>query len=102
MPQLPWGLLRYVFVAGGCLWPWLRRPLPPSSRRQTICVVQVVGLSLTIVPVIPTPLTTVLAAITLSALCYSFLVDVVWLRGAAQGGRADLVGGAEARQPTGC
>jgi phosphatidylglycerophosphate synthase len=74
------GLLRYLFVAGGWLWPWLRRPLPPSSRRQAICVVQVVGLSLTIVPVIPTPLSTVLAAITLSALCYSFLVDVVWLR----------------------
>jgi phosphatidylglycerophosphate synthase len=75
------GLLRYLFVAGGWLWPWLRRPLPPSSRRRTICVVQVVGLSLTIVPVVPTPLSTVLAAITLSALCYSFLVDVLWLRG---------------------
>ena len=75
------GLLRYLFVAGGWRWPWLRRPLPASSRRQTICVVQVVGLSLTIVPVIPTPLSTVLAAITLSALCYSFLVDVVWLSG---------------------
>ena len=37
------GLLRYLFVAGGWLWPWLRRPLPPSIRRQTICVVQVVG-----------------------------------------------------------
>jgi phosphatidylglycerophosphate synthase len=90
------GLLRYLFVAGGWLWPWLRRPLPPSSRRQAICVVQVVGLSLTIV--VPTPLGTVLAAITLSALCYSFLVDVVWLRGrAAQGGRADLAGGPDAR-----
>ena len=67
-----------------------------------LCVVQLVGLSLTIVPVIPTPLSTVLAAITLTALCYSFLVDVVWLTGAARGGRADLVAGADARQPTSC
>ena len=79
---------------GAAVWPaalpvrrWrlavaLASPSPsPSIRRQTICVVQVVGLSLTIVPVIPTPLSTVLAAITLSALCYSFLVDVVWLSG---------------------
>jgi hypothetical protein len=30
---------------------------------------------------IPTPLSTVLAAITMSARGYSFLVDVVWLSG---------------------
>ena len=39
------GLLRYAFVAAGWLWPWLRAPLPPSRRRQTICVVQIVGLT---------------------------------------------------------
>jgi phosphatidylglycerophosphate synthase len=79
----PWvllcGLLRYLFVALGYLWPWLRRPLPPSRRRQTICIVQVVGLSLVIVPAIGPPVSGVMAGVALSALCYSFLVDVAWL-----------------------
>ena len=74
------GLMRYLFVAAGWLWPWLRGTLPPSKRRQTICVVQVVGLALTIVPAITPPLSSLLAGITLSTLGYSFLVDVVWLR----------------------
>ena len=73
------GMLRYLFVAAGYMWPWLRRPLPPSRRRQTICIVQVVGLSLAIVPAIGSPVSSVMAAVALSTLCYSFLVDVVWL-----------------------
>ena len=79
----PWivlsGLLRYVFVAAGVVWPWLRYPLPSSRRRQTICVLQIVGLTLTIVPAITPPLSNLLAAITFVTLCYSFLVDAVWL-----------------------
>src|SRR5207344_2274781 len=43
------GLMRYFFVAAGRLWPWLQGPLAPSFRGKTICVVQFVGLSLTIV-----------------------------------------------------
>jgi phosphatidylglycerophosphate synthase len=73
------GMLRYLFVATGSMWPWLQRPLPPSRRRQTICVVQVVGLTVVIVPLIGPPLSGVMAAAVLSSLCYSFLVDVVWL-----------------------
>ena len=38
------GLLRYAFVAAGWLAPWIARPLPPSRRRQTICVVQIAAL----------------------------------------------------------
>jgi phosphatidylglycerophosphate synthase len=73
------GMLRYLFVAAGYLWPWLQRPLPPRRRRQTICIVQVVGLSGVIVPLIEPPGSSVMAAVALSALCYSFLIDVVWL-----------------------
>jgi phosphatidylglycerophosphate synthase len=73
------GMLRYLFVAVGYLWPWLQRPLPPSRRRQTICIVQVVGLSLVIVPAIGPPVSEVMAAVALSTLGYSFLVDVAWL-----------------------
>ena len=31
------GLMRYAFVAAGLLAPPLRRPLPPSRRRQAVC-----------------------------------------------------------------
>ena len=79
----PWvlvsGLLRYVFVAAGWLWDWMRRPLFPSQRRKVVCVVQVIGLILTIVPAVPPPESAMLAAISLAVLCYSFLVDTVWL-----------------------
>jgi phosphatidylglycerophosphate synthase len=79
----PWvlasGLLRYVFVAAGWLQPWMQRPLFPSLRRKTICVVQIVGLTLTILPAIPPPASAPLAAVSLAALAYSFLVDTWWL-----------------------
>lgn len=79
----PWvimsGLLRYLFLAAGLLWPAMRHPLPPSRRRQTICVVQIVGLVLALAPIIAPPLSTALAAVTLLTLCYSFLVDTLWL-----------------------
>jgi phosphatidylglycerophosphate synthase len=73
------GLLRYVFVSAGWLLPRLRRPLPPSRRRQAICVVQIVGLTVAIVPAVPPPESAWLAAVVSVMLCYSFLVDVVWL-----------------------
>jgi len=79
----PWvlasGLLRYVFVAAGWRWPWVQRPLFPSVRRKTICVVQVIGLMLTILPAIPPPASERIAAVSLAALAYSFLADTVWL-----------------------
>jgi phosphatidylglycerophosphate synthase len=73
------GLLRYVFVAAGWVWPWLTAPLPASRRRQTICVLQIAGLTLAIVPVIVPPFSTVLAAFALVVLTGSFFVDTVWL-----------------------
>ena len=80
----PWvllsGLLRYLFVAAGWLWPWIERPLPPSRRRQAVCVVQVVGLIVAILPTVARPASAAVAAASLGALGCSFLVDVVWLR----------------------
>jgi len=73
------GLLRYMFVAAGWVWPWIQRPLFPSLRRKTICVVQIVGLMLTILPAIAPPLSAAIAAASLAALTYSFLVDTLWL-----------------------
>ena len=73
------GLLRYAFVAAGTVAPWLREALPPSRRRQAICVIQIVVLTLTLVPAIEPPVSAPLAAAALVILIYSFLVDTLWL-----------------------
>lgn len=86
----PWvlaaGLLRYLFVAAGYFWPWLSRPLPPSRRRQTACVVQVLTLTLVLAPALPPIWSEPLAAVGLGILCYSFAIDTLWL--ARHGGPA--------------
>ena len=51
------GLLRYAFVAAGWLAPWIARPLPPSRRRQTICVVQIAALVAVVSPLMPSSVT---------------------------------------------
>src|SRR5438874_5447788 len=73
------GALRYLFVAAGAIWRWLQAPLPPSRRRQTICVVQIVALTLAVVPAVPPAISAPLAGVALAALLYSFLVDTRWL-----------------------
>jgi phosphatidylglycerophosphate synthase len=79
----PWvllsGLLRYGFVAAGSIAPWLSAPLPPSRRRQAVCVVQILGLTLVMLPVVAPPLSNAVAASALVALIASFLVDILWL-----------------------
>lgn len=73
------GLLRYLFVAAGAIWWWMAAPLAPSRRRQAVCVVQVAGLTLAMVPSVAPPLSNGIALIALLTLAYSFLVDALWL-----------------------
>ena len=73
------GLLRYVFVAAGAGAAWLQAALPPSRRRQTICVIQIATLTCVLVPAVQPPLSALLAAAALLTLVYSFLVDTLWL-----------------------
>jgi phosphatidylglycerophosphate synthase len=73
------GLMRYAFVAAGLVWRWIERPLPPSLRRKTVCVVQIVTLGVIVAPIIPHGLSVTAAAVTLVLLAWSFLVDLVWL-----------------------
>jgi phosphatidylglycerophosphate synthase len=73
------GLMRYVFVASGWQWTWLRRPLPPSWRRQAGCVIQTVALGVALLPFVPVPLSSAIAAIALLQLSASFVIDVLWL-----------------------
>jgi len=75
------GLMRYAFLAAAAPLPWLARPLPPSRRRQTVCVLQIVALLVALGPVVPGPLAVAVAAVGLALLAWSFAVDVAWLYG---------------------
>ena len=80
------GVPRYVFVAAGWLYPPLTAPLPPSRRRQTVCVVQGIALLVALGPIIPPPAAVAAALLGLAALVYSFGVDVLWTVAAARSG----------------
>lgn len=73
------GLLRYAFVAAAHEWPWLRAPLPPSKRRQTICVVQICALLVCLAPSVPPAQSERIAALALVLLAASFAIDTLWL-----------------------
>lgn len=73
------GLMRYAFVAAALAWPWLGGTLPPSRRRQTVCVVQVVSLVVVLLPFIGPWLSMPIAAASVALLAWSFAVDVAWL-----------------------
>ena len=79
------GALRYLFVAAGWVWPALTAELPPSRRRQTVCVVQGVVLLLCLTPVVPSVMASVVAVVALGLLSASFAVDVRWLARRAAG-----------------
>lgn len=70
------GLLRYAFVAAGWRLPWMARPLSPTTRAKAISVAHVVGLIVAISPIVRMPLSAIAMAATLTALCWSFAVDV--------------------------
>jgi phosphatidylglycerophosphate synthase len=73
------GVLRYAFVVASMLLPWLKRPLPPSQRRKTGAVVQMVALIVAIGPIIPVLLSNAVAALALCFLVLSFAIDIAWL-----------------------
>ena len=74
------GAMRYLFVAAAYVWHWLDSPLPESSRRKAVCVVQIVGLGIVVAPFVAATASAVVAAGTLALLTWSFGVDVLWLR----------------------
>jgi phosphatidylglycerophosphate synthase len=90
----PWillaGLMRYLFVGAGQILAWLRRPLPPSRRRQAVCVVQVLSLVFCIVPAVTTGWSHLVAAAGLVLLAWSFFIDVLWLAARARPPRKEV------------
>jgi phosphatidylglycerophosphate synthase len=73
------GLLRYAFVLASYPLPWMERALPPSRRRQAVCVLQIVSLIGALVPGVLPPWSTGVALAGLVLLVVSFAIDVVWL-----------------------
>jgi phosphatidylglycerophosphate synthase len=79
----PWvilsGLLRYIFVAAGWVWRWMRAPLASTLRGKILCIVQIAALIVAIAPPMTPPASSAVAAVALVALCYSFLIDTLRL-----------------------
>ena len=73
------GLLRYAFVGAALVLPWLRAALPPSTRRQTVCILQSTTLLICMGPIIPESLAPWVAAAGIALLTWSFALDVLWL-----------------------
>lgn len=80
----PWiilsGLLRYGFVAAALYWPWLQQSLPPSKRRQTVCVLQIISLLVCLCPWLAAKQSPWLAGLSLLLLAASFTKDIIWLK----------------------
>jgi phosphatidylglycerophosphate synthase len=70
------GLMRYLFVSAGWVLPWMARRLTPTLRGKTVAVIQLLGLSVALLPVVSPPVSGAVAALTLGALTWSFAVDV--------------------------
>ncbi len=85
------GLLRYGFVAFGYAFAWLQRPLPASKRRQTVCVIQIVSLLLSLAPITPAMLAPWIAGLGLLALSASFAIDAFWLARNSESELAQLI-----------
>jgi len=79
------GLLRYAFVLTSYRLPWMERGLPPSRRRQAVCVLQIVSLIAALVPDVVSPWSDAAALAGLLLLVWSFAIDVVWLARRAHG-----------------
>jgi phosphatidylglycerophosphate synthase len=73
------GLMRYGFIVATLLWHWMDRPLPPSQRRKTVCVLQLIALIACVAPILPEAWRTAAAAGAVLMVTWSFTVDTVWL-----------------------
>jgi phosphatidylglycerophosphate synthase len=74
------GLMRYGFVVAGWMLPWMAGPLRSTLRGKTVAIAQLVGLGTALLPAVPVPVSTIVAAITLALLVWSFAVDIAWLK----------------------
>jgi phosphatidylglycerophosphate synthase len=72
------GVMRYAFVAAGCIYPWLRRQLPYRYWRKVVTAAQGVALTIAATRLLPA-FDFLLVVIALALLVESFGRDVIWL-----------------------
>lgn len=73
------GLLRYVFLVAGRIWPVLAAPLPPSFWRKAICVFMVVALAMALVTAISREIDQIFVTLGVIGIVLSFGTDTIWL-----------------------
>jgi phosphatidylglycerophosphate synthase len=75
------GMMRYAFVAAGWVLPWMAGPLRSTWRgNKSVAIGQLVGLGAALLPVLHVPVSSIVAAVTLATLVWSFAVDIAWLK----------------------
>ncbi|SDP45701.1 Phosphoglycerol transferase MdoB [Nakamurella panacisegetis] len=78
-PVLLIGAARYLFVAAGWWWPWLRQPAPPRYWCKVVAAIQGIALTLVASGALPRPAAVVVVLLALTLLTESFGRDVLWL-----------------------
>lgn len=73
------GLMRYLLLGAGLVWPTIAQHLPESRLRSIVCAVLIGALLLCLTPVVEGVLATAVAGAALSALTLSFAKDLIWL-----------------------
>ena len=73
------GLMRYLFVAAGWLFPRMRAQLPPRYWRKVVTAACGIALVLVASGLLPSPFDVLAGAVSLGLLVESFGRDVIWL-----------------------
>ena len=73
------GAARYLFLAGECVVPWMRAPLPPRRWRKLVAAAQGIALTVAAAEVLPRGLTQALLVAALAALAVSVGECTWWL-----------------------
>ena len=73
------GAARYLFLAGECLLPWMRAPLPPRRWRKVVAAAQGIVLTIAAADVLPRALSQALLVAALAALAASVGECTWWL-----------------------
>src|SRR5436305_5649410 len=74
------GAARYVFLAAGCILPWMREPLPPRYWRKFVAATQGIVLTVGAANILPAAATRAGLVGALILLAESFGRDALWLR----------------------